>query len=167
MTHAAQMARALDREVLNLGFCGRAWCEPVMAEALARIDPLLYLVDCLPNNSATELTERLPKFLQILRQARPHTPIMLVEDRLFGGAAFQPQRGNDQRCKNHTLHAIIDDLRQSGMQGLHLAAHPDWFGTDGDGTFDASHPNDLGAYRMAQALTPIVDGVIGGNVINV
>ena len=36
----------------------------------------------------------------------------------------------------------------------------DMYGADGEGTGDGSHPNDLGAYRMAKALTPMVQQLI-------
>jgi hypothetical protein len=160
MPHACQLARKLDREVFNLGFCGKAYCEIPVAEALGRIDARLYIVDCLPNNSPEQLAERLPPFLKRLRELRPDVPILLVEDREFGAARFQPFRSEVRRDKNRVLHGIIDALQDAGMTGLHLASHPHWYGDDGEGTVDGSHPNDLGAFRMAEALLPIVEPLI-------
>lgn len=163
MPHAAQLGRALDREVFNLGVCGRAHCEIAIAEALGRLDPLIYLIDVLPNNTVENLGQRLPPFLRCLRQLRPDTPILCIGDRVFGDATFMPQRGQDFVAKNRRLQEIIDSLGQEGLSGLHLAVHADWFGSDGgsdgEGTADASHPNDLGAWRMAQQLTPVVQGL--------
>lgn len=160
MTHAAQLARSLDREILNLGFCGRAFCELAMADALGRLDPCLYLIDVLPNNSAEALAQRLPPFLERLRQARPRTPTLLIGDRVFGDAAFAPQRDATFRDKNRALDEIVSSLRDAGMSGLHLSHHPHWFGSDGEGSGDGSHPNDLGAWRMAQALRPAVAALL-------
>ncbi len=160
MPHACQMGRMLDRHLLNLGFAGRAWCEPAVATALGRLDPVLYLVDCLPNNTPEQLRDRLPEFLRILRAAKPETPVLLVEDRRFGGSRFQPFRQTEYREKNRMLHRIVQELQGEGLSGLTLATHPDWFGEDGEGTIDGSHPTDLGAWRMAQALEPKVRALL-------
>jgi len=160
MPHACQLGRMLDRHLMNLGFAGRAWCEPAVAELLGQLDPALYLVDCVPNNSPEQLRERLPGFLRILRQARPHTPILLVEDRRFGGARFQPARMSEFQEKNRMQHLILEELKAEGLSGLHLASHPDWYGEDGEGTIDGSHPTDLGAWRMATALEPKVRALL-------
>jgi hypothetical protein len=160
MPHVCQLGRMLDRELLNLGFCGRAWCEPGVAEALGRLRASLFVVDCLPNNGPEELAKRLPAFLRILRAARPDTPILLVEDRQFGGARFQPERSPYRCAKNRALERVVDGLRAEGLAGLHVASHLDWFGGDGEGTLDGSHPNDLGAWRMATALVPEVHALL-------
>ena len=160
MPHASQLGRMLNREVINLGFCGKAFCEPVLAEWMGTVDTALYIVDCLPNNQPDELRQRLPEFLRILRAAKPATPILLVEDREFAGTCFQPQLSADRRAKNQALHEVIEQLRSEGCGQLHLARHPDWFGSDGEGTEDGSHPNDLGAWRMATALRPVIQSLL-------
>jgi hypothetical protein len=156
LTHAAQMGRRLKREVLNLGFCGRAFCEAAVAEALGRLDPILFIVDVVPNNSAVDLAERLPRFLEVLRAARPETPILLLGDRVFGDAAFVSQRQSEYQDKNASLQKVYDQSVASGINDLHIYFSDSWFGDDFEGTSDASHPNDLGAWRMAESLTPLV-----------
>lgn len=156
MTQAALVARHFDVELLNLGFCGSARCEPAIAAALARLDPRLYLIDVLPNNSAAEAAERIPPLLDTLRTARPHTPILLLGDRIYGDATFCPVRDAVFSEKNQTLAHIFADAQRRGMQHLHLHLDPDWYGEDREGTTDASHPNDLGAWRMAQKLIPLL-----------
>lgn len=160
MTHAAQLSRALNRDVLNLGVCGRAWCETDLAHALGQLAPALYLVDVLPNNDVEQILQRLPPFLQILRQARPNIPILLLGDRAFGDDAYIPERKQLFLAKNTALKDTVDDLQRGGMTGLHLAFHPSWFGEDGEGSTDGSHPNDLGATRMAAALAPVVARIL-------
>lgn len=160
MPHACQLARMLDREVLNLGFFGKAFCELPVADAIGRLDAELIVVDCVPNNSPEQLLERLPPFLKRLRELRPDTPILVVEDRLYGCSRFQSFRAEEQRTKNLAMHQVVDQLRRDGTKGLHVAAHPNWFGDDGEGTVDGSHPNDLGAHRMAKALLPQVEAIL-------
>ncbi|MCC5850375.1 MAG: SGNH/GDSL hydrolase family protein [Verrucomicrobia bacterium] len=156
MTHAAQLGRALDREVLNLGVCGRARCEPPVAEALSRLNPCLYLIDVLPNNGAPEVPERVSKLLHILRNRHRDIPILLLGDRVYGDAAFMPGRAVDFQQKNEALTRVVEEAKAAGLDPLHLHLAADWYGEDGEGTTDASHPNDLGAHRMAVQLIPLV-----------
>jgi hypothetical protein len=159
LSHCSQLGQCLDREFINLGFSGRAFCELPIATALGRLDPCLYIVDVLPNNSAPQLLERLPQFLELLRKSRPKTPILILGDRVFPNSTFQPLLGDTFRTKNHTLEMIVQQLIDHGKKRLHLHLHPDWFGPNGSS--DGSHPNDLGATRMAEALVPIIRNIIG------
>jgi lysophospholipase L1-like esterase len=145
---------------MNLGFCGRAWCEPAVANALGRVDAALYIVDPLPNNTVDQLKERLPEFLRILRARRPDTPILLVQDRLHGDASFVAGRDEIRTTKNAALDDVIAALRDAGMAGLHVASHPSWYGNDFEGTTDGSHPNSIGAHHMAHAMEPIVSKLL-------
>jgi len=160
MAHAAQLGRILDREVINLGFCGSALCEPVIADLLGEQDASIYIIDVLPNNGSPELIERLPGFVQRLQQARPVTPILLLGDRVFGDASFMPNRQSFFKSQNDTLQQIYNELCSGGMNNLHLAIHPNWYGEDQEGSADGSHPNDLGAIRMATALAAVVKEIL-------
>lgn len=157
MTHAAQLGRLLNREVFNLGVSGQAKCEPEIAKALTRLDVDLYIFDVLPNNSDAELRERLPRFLRIVRSVDETTPILLIGDRTFGDATFCPERDTVKATKDRALADVVDELREAGMERLHTALDPDWFGEDREGTVDSSHPNSLGSYRFTRRLLPLVE----------
>ncbi|MCH8475638.1 MAG: SGNH/GDSL hydrolase family protein [Opitutales bacterium] len=154
LSHASQIGRGLAPELKNLGFCGTAKLEPEMAEMLAKLDPRLFIIDPLPNNTAPELTEKLPRFLEILRHQRPQTPILLLGDRQFGDSTFLPQRLLDYEEKNTALRNVFAQLPENDPTHLHI--DDNWYGADFEGTSDASHPNDLGASHMAETLLPII-----------
>ena len=73
MPHVSQLDRMLDRmKSLTLGFPGMAYCEPEMASAIAELDPVLFVVDCIPNNSPElKFWNVCLDSLSTLRQARP------------------------------------------------------------------------------------------------
>jgi hypothetical protein len=150
--HAQRLEMALDAEILNLGFCGRAHCETSLAECIARQPARMVIVDPLPNNSPENLEERLLPFLEIVGKGHPDIPILLVEERLFGDAAFVPERGTYCNAKNRALHETIRQRRAAGQDNLHLVTMPDYYGPDG--STDANHPNDLGADRLFRRLLP-------------
>ena len=83
MTHVAMLGRIFNREVINLGFSGNGRMEPEVTKFIAELDPAVFVLDCLPNMSAKDVIERAEACVKILREARPKTPILLVEDRNY------------------------------------------------------------------------------------
>lgn len=156
MAHASLLARWLDQPLVNLGFSGRAWLEPEVADLLGELDPALFLLDPLPNNDGARVRERLATFLRRLRAARPDTPILWVGDRILTDATFCPDRDASHREKTLAARDILAQLQAEGMRGLHQMPGGLLFGSDQEGTPDASHPSDLGALRMAQTMLPYV-----------
>jgi len=152
--HVQRLSMALDYPILNLGFCGRAFLEKDMAKLLGRQSARLLVVDPLPNNSVESLRERLPAFLEILGNAHPGIPLLVVEERLMADAAFMPERGATCAAKNRALREIVEVRRRAGQTGIHIAAMTDYYGSEG--STDANHPNDLGANRLTMKLLPIL-----------
>lgn len=161
MAHAAILGRRLGRPIINLGFSGNGRMDLEIAELIAELDPCLYFIDCLPNTNATLVAHRAVPFVQILRKARPDTPIVLVEDRTYSHAALVPavRRGNTSR--REALRNAYKRLLAAGTTGLHYVPGEPMLGDDGDGTVDGSHPTDLGFVRMADYLEPILRSVLG------
>jgi len=151
MVHTAILQRRLQRPVINLGFSGNGRMEPEMAKLFAELDPEVYVLDCLPNMSAAEVTERVEPFVKTVRQARPQTPILFVEDRSYSNdflVASNKQRNTDSR---KALREAVDRLLKSGMENLHYLKGDELLGDDNEGTVDSSHPTDLGFFRQADA----------------
>ena len=151
MVHTAILQRRLNFPVINLGFSGNGKMEPEMATLFAELDPAVYVLDCLPNMSAAEVTERFEPFVEVLRKAHPETPILIVEDRSYTDSfliAAKRQRNTDSRA---ALRAAFKRLTSAGTKHLTYLAGEDLLGDDGEGTVDSSHPTDLGFVRQADA----------------
>jgi lysophospholipase L1-like esterase len=161
MVHTAILGRRLNLPVINLGFSGSGRMEVVLAEFLAQLDPCVYVLDCLPNMTAAELSERVEPFVRILRQAHPATPILLVEDRTYANAFILPgtRARNDSSRGAHK--AAYERLVAAGVTGLHYLAGEDLLGDDGEATVDGSHPTDLGFVRQADALEKALRPLFG------
>lgn len=156
MAHVAILGRRLNRPTINLGFSGAGKMEPAMAELLCELDVAFYVLDCLPNMTAEMVTERLPSFVEKLRQARPETPIVLVENTAWGNAAFLPGPAERNATKNGALRKAYEGLVSKGITKLVYVPDDNLLGADGEGTVDGGHPTDLGFIRFADALTPIL-----------
>lgn len=53
--------------------------EKEVAEMLANIDADAFILDCIPNPSPKEITERAVDFVMTLRQKHPDTPIIVIQ----------------------------------------------------------------------------------------
>lgn len=152
MVHTAILQRRLNYPVINLGFSGNGRMEPEMATLYAELDPAVYVLDCLPNMGAAEVTERVEPFVATLRSAHPATPILLVEDRSYSDSflvASKRQRNLESRA---ALQATYERLKKAGVPNLHYLAGDKLLNEDGEGTVDSSHPTDLGFVQQADAL---------------
>jgi hypothetical protein len=156
MTYAALVGRWLDRPTINLGFSGNGKMEPEVAALLAELDPAVYVINCLPNMNAEEVTERVEPLVQALRRARPQTPIVLLEDRWYANAFLLPGTRQRNETSRAALKAAYDRLLSSSVMGLHYLRGEGQLGADGEDTVDGSHPTDLGFMRMAEALRPVL-----------
>jgi len=142
MPHTAIIGRWLERQVINLGFSGNGRMEPEMAGLLAELDPAVYVIDCIPNvdEKIGELTE---PFVRIIRNSRPETRILLVEDTRPGDAKA-----------NGLLRAAYRRLVLAGDRNVFLLKGEGLIGDDGEATVDGRHPTDLGFMRMARGFMP-------------
>jgi len=160
MCHAAQLGRRLNRPMLNLGLAGAARMEPGIAELLTELDPAVYVLDPLPNMTAEQITERAESFIRRLRQARPATPIVLVEDRSYGNAWLLPAPRERNLTSRAAFRAVYERLQADQISNLYYITGEDLLGDDDDATADSSHPNDLGYYRMADALYLVLEPLV-------
>jgi hypothetical protein len=153
MACTAIVRRQFDVPVINLGFSGNGKMEPEMADLLAELDPAVYVLDCLWNMRPAEVSERVGPFVKKLRAVRPGTPILLVEDCSVSNTT--PTE------KGTILRRIYEDLKAEGITNLHFLSNRDMLGTDGDGTVDGCHPNDVGMLRQASVFSKSLAAILG------
>lgn len=160
MAYPAILSRKLGRETLNLGFSGNGQAEPEVAALLAELDPAVYVIDPLPNLQPKQVTERIEPFVQILRAARPKTPIVLVESVTYTDAHVHQPRRERYLGSNAALRAAYQRLFDAGVAGLHYVEGESLLGEDGEATVDGTHPTDLGFARMADVFEPVLRALL-------
>lgn len=156
MVHTAILGRRLDRPVLNLGFSGNGRMDPAVGSLLARVDAAAYVIDCLPNMAAPDVTARCRPLVKQLREARPDTPIVLVEDRRNTNSWIVPARNKHHDDNHAALRAAYDQLVAEGVRKLWYIEGDHLYGDDTEGATDASHASDLGFMRQADVFEPIL-----------
>ena len=149
MTHVAILGRMMNREVINLGFSGNGKMEPEVTKFVAEIDAEAYVLDCLPNMNAKEVTERAENCVNTLRGAHAKTPILLVEDRNYGNGFLVESRKKHNDDNHDALRAVYAKMQKVKFPGLFYLKADHLVGLDGEGLIDGSHPTDLGFMRQA------------------
>ena len=151
MASTAIVGRKLDVPIINLGFSGNGRMDPEMAELLGELDPAVFVLDCLWNMTPEMIPERVEPFVAILREHRPETPIVLVEDSNF---LDKPTKDGD------ILRDIYEKLKVQGDENLHLLPNTGMLGSDTEGTVDGAHLNDLGMMRQALSFEAFLEPIL-------
>lgn len=160
MVHTAILQRRLDYPVVNLGFSGNGKMEMEVVELMAEIDASCFVIDCLPNLEPKEVAERTEPLVRKLREARPKTPILLVEDRSYSDAFLVKSKRERNEFSRHALHSAHARLRGNGVEGLFYLDGDFLLGADNEGTVDSSHPTDLGFFRQADAFEQVLRPIL-------
>ncbi len=161
MSISGIVGRRFDRPVINLGFSGNGRLEMEVAEFLVELDPAVYALDCLPNLNGEQVAERAEPLVRRLREARPETPILLVEDRTNTSAWLRESLRERHAGNREALRQAYRNLTQAGVQGLYYMEGRDQLGNDNEGATDGSHPNDLGMMRYADAYEDALRPILG------
>lgn len=156
MPHPAILGRRLKRPVINLGFSGNGRMETEVGQFLVELDPAVYVIDCLPNMQGPEVAERTVPLVRQLRDTRPDTPIVLVEDRTYSNAPFILSKQQRHAAARSALKDGYTQLLGAGVTRLYYIDGETLLGDDRDDTTDGSHPSDLGFYRQANAMEPVL-----------
>lgn len=155
------ISRRLNIDILNFGFSGNGKNEPEVAEILAGIEnPAMYIIDSEANSVSPELIqERVPRFIEILRNKHPETPILVISKVKYG-----PRYAAECPVFKEHFKKIVEYRQSAGDKNIHFLDGSDFFGGEDeyfDCTTDSAHPNDLGFYRMAKEITPVVKRLLG------
>ena len=156
MVHTAILGRKYGRPVINLGFSGNGRMEPEVTALIAELDAAVYVIDCCPNLTGPETAERTRPLVEQLRQARPDTPIVLVEDRVYTDAWLIASKKSRNEGNHAALKKSFDELIAAGTKQLFYIPGNDLLGDDDEGAVDSSHPNDLGFMRQAEAFDKVL-----------
>lgn len=161
MVHTAILGRRFDMPVVNLGFSGNGRMDAAVGEFLVKIDAAAYVIDCLPNMQPAMVREKCIPLVKQLRAAKPETPIVLVEDRRFTNAWITPDKAKFHDENHAALRLSYETLKKEGVARLYYISGDKLLGDDSEGATDASHPNDLGFMRQADAMEPVLCEALG------
>ena len=155
------ISRELNTEVVNIGISGEGKMDNCMARAMAEIpDVDVFLLDPVPNCTEMMCDTLTYDFVNILRQARPEVPIVMVEGPIYPYARYDSHFGNYLPRKNAAFRRNYERLIAENPENLYYVDAYELDGPEDDGTVDGIHLTDLGFRHYADKLIPVLREVL-------
>ncbi len=156
--YVSLLSRNLDTDVLNLGFSGNAKGEKTMAEYLASLDASVFVLDYDHNApSAEHLKATHYPLYRTIRDRHPDTPILFITKPDFPVYASAVIRGNEEERRAVVYSTYLKAMEEGDKNVAFIDGETMFEGDDRDAcTVDGCHPNDLGFYRMAKTVYPVL-----------
>lgn len=150
--YVSVVSRWLDSDYLNLGFSGNCIAQKSMVEYLASLNPSIYVIDYDHNASGAKmLTETHMPLYRAIRKAHPTTPIIFITKPDCDYDKFALER-------KAVIYNTYQTALNEGDKNVDFIDGKELFGTEDRElcTADKCHPNDLGFYRMAKVIEPVL-----------
>lgn len=148
-TFTAMLSRSLNADYINLGFAGVCRGEETMAQYLASLEKSVLVCGYDHNEqSLSDLKERHLPFYKKFREIDKHSPILFVSSPncIYNGESMHERMKIVEETYKYAL--ANDDENVYFINGQTL--YPDEIKFDC--TADNIHPNDLGAYMIAEKI---------------
>lgn len=166
MLYSNILSRLIRQPVYNFGFSGSGRGEAEIAQKLAEIqNPAMYILDYDDNAGPELLRKTLEPFIRILRRKYPEVPILALSTEPKSAEAFEPfdaEYASRERPEYTAIHEQAQALfRSMGDDNIYFLDGRMLYGADFEEcTVDGAHATDLGTYRIAHALAPLVGRIL-------
>ena len=152
----AIISRHLDVDYYNFGFSGNAKGDMNMAEYISGIDMSIFVYDYDHNAPSPEhLAGTHEPFFKLIRERKPNLPVVMMTR-----PAIMYTESDKKR--REIVFATYQNAIKAGDKNVYFIDGESFYG-DSDRelcTVDKIHPNDLGFYRMAQVVEPIIKSIL-------
>ena len=150
------LSRWLNSDFINLGFSGSAKGEQEIADYLASLSASIFVIDYDCNAPTVKHLEKTHYNLyETIRKKHPLTPIVMIS---------RPHRKKGEYFdeRREVIKNTLKKAKEQGDNNAYFIDGETLFGTkDRDAcTIDGCHPNDLGFYRMAETIYPVLKNIL-------
>lgn len=160
MAYPSILQRKLGIDVVNLGFSGNAKMEIEVARYLAGLAADCYVLDCIPNQTPQQVSDRAIPFIRYLHAQKPNIPIILVESVVREHGYFDRSVGDNVSKQNDNIRIAYEQLKKEKCKNLYYIPASAFMGTDHEGTIDGTHLTDVGFNRIAAAILKVLKKAI-------
>lgn len=157
--YPAILSRRLDFDFLNLGFSAGCLGEENMARYIAELDMEILVMDYDHNApNAEHLKKTHEKFFQIIREKNPTLPVVFITRPDY---IYDPTSDKRQAVIKETY----DNAKANGDENVYFIDGKELWGEEETGscTVDRIHPADLGHWRMAARIEPVLRDILVDN----
>lgn len=154
--YAGRVSRYFDTDYINLGFSGSAKGESAMMEYIAGLEMSCFVYDYDYNAPDAEHLERTHyRGYLTVREAQPELPIIMMSSPNYD------RIGGDVPKRRNVIAASYEKALASGDKNVYFIDGAEVFTTfnTDECTVDGIHPNDLGFWRMAEAVKDVLEKI--------
>jgi lysophospholipase L1-like esterase len=140
----------------NFGFSGNAKGDMNMAEYISGIDMSIFVYDYDHNAPSPEHLESTHEpFFKLIREKNPDLPVIMMTRPAI------TYTESDKRRREIVL-ATYQNALKAGDENVYFIDGEVFYGEHDRElcTVDKVHPNDLGFYRMAQVIEPVIKSIL-------
>lgn len=155
----ALLSRWLDLDYYNFGFSGYARGELEMADLINTVDMRVFVLDYDHNAPTPEhLAATHEPFFKRVREKHPDLPILMLSSPGF-------DYSGESAIRRSIIRKTYENAVASGDKHVYFIDGETLFGREDRHccTIDKIHPNDLGMYRMAKTVLPVMKTALGIN----
>lgn len=155
----AIISQHLDVDYYNLGFSGNAKGELAIADYINTADISIFVYDYDHNAPTAEHLEATHEpFFRRIREKQPDLPIVMMTRPAI-------VYGDKEKKRREIVLNTYRNALASGDKNVYFIDGEAFFGTKDRHlcTADGTHPNDLGFYRMAEVIEPVIKKILESN----
>jgi len=161
MAYTNILSRLLDMQFVNLGFSGNGRGESALAKLISQITETRCIVLDYEANAGKSIKESLGPFVDVLREKHPYTPILIVSKIRYASEGNGTQAYNTLLDRRDFQKDLVNDRISAGDANIYFLDGSTILGNDYDEcTVDGVHPSDLGFFKIAGALHPVIEGIL-------
>ena len=160
MTYPALMERRTGLYMINLGYSGMSTLQEEFAHYLAQVeDADAFVFDTFSNPSAEVIAERFDKFVDIIREKHPTTPLIFTQTIRRDTRNYNLKTEDFESRKQAMAEKKVRERMQRD-ENIYFLDSEGWIGYDHLGTADGTHPTDLGFMRMVEHMEPQIVNIL-------
>lgn len=161
MLYSNILSREIDIQFVNLGFSGNGRGEPALARLINQIQGTRLIILDYEANAAKTIVNTLGPFVEILREKHPDIPILIMS-KIHSGYYHKGTSITELWNKNRVFQRnLVQERKAAGDNNIYFLDGSTILGEDFyECTVDGGHPTDLGAYRIAEAMLPVIQGIL-------
>lgn len=159
MAFPARFGRDNGIDVCNLGFSGSCKLQEDLARLLAVTDADVFVLDAFSNPSSDEIYARFDSFMDIVRKAHPHTPLVFLQTERRETRNFMTDYEAKEAAKQRAAEEVVRKRMESDPY-VYFVDSADFLGHDHIATVDGVHPTDVGFTRMLSVISPVIRSIL-------
>lgn len=161
LSYISHISRMLNLDYINLGFSGSCKAEKLMGEYISNIPMSAFIYDYDHNAPTAEhLKNTHESFFKQIREKNKELPIIMISMPNFKAWSQHDAEAPIQR--RNIIKETYENAVKAGDKNVYFIDGELLFGEKSwdSCTVDGAHPNDLGQYRMAEVIAPIIKAAL-------